>query len=337
MAFTENSGLPLTHHHIATAHGTLHLSSLAPTPTASNIPANPPNTSPTPTLLLIHGNSSCSLSFHRLLTHLRAHSSPLTTHRTLLLDLPGHGASTDAPHPEASYTQPAYAAAALDVLEALGCLSGGVVVLGWSLGGHVALEMAAADEARMRRGGADATRCVQGVMIVGTPPALGEAQVAAGFLHDPPPPPASETNDDGEEKEEGEEEGDRMLLAEQETWPATAFSTFPYAAIGEPHDDWIRSAAQRTDGRARRIMFDAFKGGRGVDQRQLCEESDVPVAVVNGGAEPFVNLDYLDEIAYANLWEGAAHRIDGLGHAPFWERPDLFASFWERFVGDCLK
>ncbi|KAK8158701.1 hypothetical protein BKA80DRAFT_311596 [Phyllosticta citrichinensis] len=77
-----------------------------------------------------------------------------------------------------------------------------------------------------------------------------------------------------------------------------------------------------------RIMFEAFKSGRGVDQRQLCEESDVPVAVVNGGAEPFVNLEYLDEITYANLWEGVAHhRIGGLVHAPF----------WERFVGDCQK
>ncbi|KAK8177098.1 Alpha/Beta hydrolase protein [Phyllosticta citrichinensis] len=187
-----------------------------------------PNTPPT--ILLIHGNSSCSLSFHRLLTHLRAHSSPLTAHRTLLLDLPGHGASTDAPHPEASYTQPAYTAAALDAQEALGCLSGGVVVLGWSLGWHVAVEMVAADS----------KRCVKGVMIVGTPPALGEAQVAAGFLQHPPP--ASKPNDNGEEKED-EEEGDRMLLASQETWPASAFSTFPYAAIGEPRFDWIRSAA----------------------------------------------------------------------------------------------
>ncbi|KAK7559958.1 hypothetical protein IWX92DRAFT_365593 [Phyllosticta citricarpa] len=108
-----------------TSHGTLHISSLTP---------NSPNTStPSPlTLLHIHGNS-CTLSFHRLHTH----SFPLTSHRTLLLDLPGHGASTNAPNPSASYTQPSHAAAALEALHTLGHLppptedgDGGVVVLG---------------------------------------------------------------------------------------------------------------------------------------------------------------------------------------------------------------
>lgn len=339
MPFTypESSNPPLSHHDIAITHGTLHISS------------HPPNESSNSklTLLHIHGNSSCSQSFHRLLSHTITQSPPssIVAHRSLLLDLPGHGASTDAPDPETSYTQAGYAAAALEALHAMGVLPptnerGGVVVMGWSLGGHVALEMVAADEARMaREKAADATaspkRWVKGIMIVGTPPALGEEQVAAGFIHEVPKDEEGASQEKEKKADEEDEDEDHMLLAELETWPAEAFDTFPFEAIGRPHEAWIRDAAKRTDGRARRIMFAAFKEARGVDQRKLCEESDVPIAVVNGGAEPFVNLDYLDGIAYKNLWEGKAYRMEGLGHAPFWERPDLFAPFWERFVGFC--
>jgi pimeloyl-ACP methyl ester carboxylesterase len=56
--------------------------------------------------------------------------------------------------------------------------------------------------------------------------------------------------------------------------------------------------------------------------------------VVNGGADPFVKLDYVDSVAYANLWEGRCHRLTGLGHAPFWEAPRDFDPVLERFLRD---
>lgn len=74
--------------------------------------------------------------------------------------------------------------------------------------------------------------------------------------------------------------------------------------------------------------------GEGVDQRLTVESSRVPLAVVNGGADPIVNLDYFDTVAYANLWEGRCHRLIGLGHAPFWEVPGDFDPVLERFLQD---
>ena len=96
-------------------------------------------------------------------------------------------------------------------------------------------------------------------------------------------------------------------------------------------------------------MIGAFVGGEGVDQRAVVEgryqsasagavavgESEgggVVVAVVNGAEEPFVDLDYLDQIKWARLWEGKCHRLPGLEHAPFWEDPDTFNPILERFL-----
>jgi hypothetical protein len=53
---------------------------------------------------------------------------------------------------------------------------------------------------------------------------------------------------------------------------------------------------------------------------------------VNGGADRIVNLDYFDTVAYANLWEDRCHRLNGLGHAPFWEKPRDFDPVLARFL-----
>ena len=66
----------------------------------------------------------------------------------------------------------------------------------------------------------------------------------------------------------------------------------------------------------------------------LFRSSPLPLAVVNGGADPFVDLDYFDTVAYASLWERRCHRLAGLGHAPFWEAPGDFDPLLERFLRD---
>src|SRR5271169_1803892 len=82
---------------------------------------------------------------------------------------------------------------------------------------------------------------------------------------------------------------------------------------------------------ARRANEICDKTECGVDQRWVVENLPIPLAVVNGSEDPFVNLDYLDTLDYANLWEGRRHRLPGLKHAPFWEAPDIFNSVLERF------
>jgi pimeloyl-ACP methyl ester carboxylesterase len=65
-----------------------------------------------PAILLLHGNSTSSRMFEPLLNHLESRGD----HKLLVFDYPGHGRSSDAPDPDRSYYQYAYAEAAVEVL-----------------------------------------------------------------------------------------------------------------------------------------------------------------------------------------------------------------------------
>ena len=84
-------------------------------------------------------------------------------------------------------------------------------------------------------------------------------------------------------------------------------------------------------------MFEAFLAGSGSDQRKVVETTSVPVAVVNGGGEPFINNDYCAGLTYGNLWDGKVHIFPKIGHAPFWEAPDQVNPLLQRFLADVLK
>ncbi len=242
-------------------------------------------------VLMIHGNSSCRGVFRNQMNGRLAEK-----YRLIAFDLPGHGASGDAPDPSRSYTMAGYAEAAVEVLRQLGVKE--AAVFGWSLGGHIGIEMIP------RFPG------LKGLMITGTPP-VALAGAAAGFKPSP-----------------------HMGLAGQRDFSEIDIDNYAAATCGAPHAPFLRAAVARTDGRARKTMFDAFAAGDGIDQRDTVATSPILLGVVNGDDEPFVNLDYVDSLSYANLWEGHCHRLAGLGHALFWEAPQVFDPILERFLDD---
>ena len=242
-------------------------------------------------VLLIHGNSSCRGVFRHQLQGRLAEN-----HRLIAFDLPGHGRSSNAPDPTQSYTRPGFADAAVELLEKLGVTE--AIVFGWSLGGHIGIEMVP------RFSG------MRGLMVTGTPP-VGRNNMAQGFNASP-----------------------HMGVAGKQDLSEADIEAFVQAMFGESAEPFLRDAVARADGRFRKRLFEAARAGDGVDQRLIVEGSPVPLAVVNGGADRFVNLDYFDTVAYGNLWEGHCHRLAGLGHAPFWEAPGDFDPVLERFLRD---
>jgi pimeloyl-ACP methyl ester carboxylesterase len=242
-------------------------------------------------VLLIHGNSFCRGVFRN-----QMQGQIAKDHRLIAFDLPGHGQSSNAPDPKRTYTRPGLADAAVELLDKLDVKEAGV--FGWSLGGHIGIEMIS------RFPG------MRGLMISGAPP-VSHNQMSKGFnvlAH-------------------------RSVAGQQELSEAD-IDAFVEGIFGESAEPFLRDAVARSDGRFRKRLFEAARAGEGVDQRQIVESSPVPLAVVNGGVDPFVNLDYFDTVAYANLWEGRCHRLSGLGHAPFWEAPRDFDPVLARFLRD---
>lgn len=242
-------------------------------------------------ILLIHGNSLSREVFGKQLGGALSRK-----YRLLALDLPGHGDSSDTLDASRTYTRPGLADAATEMLGLLGLAE--VIVVGWSLGGHIALEMAA------RFSG------IKGLLISGAPP-VSRHNMAEGFIPTP-----------------------HMRLAGQQHLTLSEIDAFGEAIFGAPVPIAFRRAIERADGLARKTIFAAARAGVGIDQRYVVENLAVPLAVVNGSQDPFIKLDYLEVPQYANLWGGRCHRLPGLKHAPFWEAPDAFDALLGRFIDD---
>jgi len=246
-------------------------------------------------VLLIHGNSNCRKVFrHQLEGPLGAH------YRIIAMDLPGHGDSDDAADPATTYTQPAYAEAAADVLGARDAFH--AVVMGWSLGGHIGIEM---------------TRIcpeMTALTFSGTPPCgPGAESVGQAFT---PLPHMSFTS--------------KEVFSEED---AIAYATHT-CGVDLPLDPELLAAVKRTDGRARQTMFNDWTDNVGCDQRAAVESWPKPIAVIQGSDEAFFDNGYLEALRWKNLWSGQIHVIEGGGHAPFWAKPDAYNAIFARFLSE---
>jgi pimeloyl-ACP methyl ester carboxylesterase len=225
-------------------------------------------------VLLIHGNSSCLEVFRYQL------DSPLARrNRLIAFDLPGHGRSSDAIDPARTYTLPGFADVSREILSLLGIEE--AVVFGWSLGGHIALEM------MQEFSGA------RGLVLVGTPP-VGPDTFSKGFRPSP-----------------------HLKLAAEAKWSDADVERFGHAVFDGAFSPDLRTALVRADGRARSTLFEARRAGVGADQRRLVESLTMPIAVLNGAEDPFINLEYLDGTSFKNLWRGQCQRIAGAGMRRF--------------------
>lgn len=245
-------------------------------------------------VLMIHGNSSSSAVFRKQFA-----DSVGRRFRLIALDLPGHGRSSNAFNPEQTYNIPAYAAVVAEVLGSLGIKR--LAVFGWSLGGHVGLELLGL----MPR--------ITGLMITGTPP-VSSANIAKGFKM-----------------------GATMSAAGTERLSVQSMIAHARCACGEPYKDelyeeFLYEDVARTDGRARALMLTKYMSGYGADHSAIVAGNTPPIAVVNGSSEPVVNTDFVETIFIANPWEGSKLLIKGGGHAPFWDSPEQFNAVFERFL-----
>lgn len=246
-------------------------------------------------LLMIHGNSTCREVFrHQLDGAIGA------AHRCIAFDLPGHGASEDAVDPDRTYHMGGYAAAAVELMQSLGVER--YAVLGWSLGGHIALDMLAQ------------TSALAGVMITGSPPITqGKGAISEGFTGDI-----------------------EHSIASKQILTADEIDVFARNTCGPnaPYDPFLTEAVTRCDGRSRSLMLAKLACGVGANQQELAVNAPVPLAIVNGAEDAFIQNNFIAGLPYRNLWDDRVHDLPGVGHAPFWEAPEIFDAYLSRFLND---
>jgi pimeloyl-ACP methyl ester carboxylesterase len=245
-----------------------------------------------PAAVLIHGNSSSSRVFSRQL------DGPLGERfRLVAVDLPGHGSSDDAKDPGA-YSLPGHARAVRAVVDALQ-LSGAVFV-GWSLGGHVALEMAP-DLAHAR-----------GFVIFGTPPMGRSSSMAEAFLPNPAFAATFSKHIDH-----------KLAAAYVASFFRPGFADVP---------SFFMEDVLRTDGRARSGLRASTLSGSFRDEAVVVRDLEAPLAVLHGDEEQLVNGMYFSSLAMPTLWRGAVQVIPGAGHTPQWETPEAFDTLVAAFI-----
>ena len=245
-------------------------------------------------VIFVHGNSSSARTWHPLL------DGPFGRRfRCLALDLPGHGRSGWATDPEI-YSLPGYAALLAGLASALGAAD--AVVVGWSLGGHIALEAAPAMPA------------ATGFVIYGTPPVAAAAQMAEAFL----PNPVMNVGFTADVSED-----DATSYAASFTMPGSALSLADFTA------DILA-----TDGAARLNLLASVGAGRFADELAIVSTLRRPLAILQGEGEQLVSLEYLRRVNAPTLWRGEVQLISGAGHAPHQEVPERFAGLLEQFLSD---
>lgn len=245
-------------------------------------------------VVFVHGNSSSSRTWRALV------DGPFGERfRCLAVDLPGHGRSTPAQDVSA-YSLPGYAANLAGFMAATGASD--AVVVGWSLGGHIALEAVP----RLP----DAA----GFVIFGTPPVRTPADLAVAFL----PNPAVNVGFTAEVDEEAARAYAESFLVPGSALPVTE----------------LVSDILATDGTARAGLMASLGEGRFIDEVDVVTGLTRPLAVLHGEGEQLVSLDYLRTLDMPTLWRGEVRVMAGTGHAPQEEAPEEFAAVLTEFVTD---
>ncbi len=245
-----------------------------------------------PPLLFIHGNSACKEAFKYQFADFAA------DHRVIAFDLPGHGVSHNM-DPETAYNVPAYAEIAETVLQSLGVDA--AAVFGWSLGGYVALELAARGKIAVRA-----------LAIAGTAPLnVVPDDFAAGYNPD-----------------------SHLVLAGKRFYSPQEARDFAGSATAPRSADsaFLHTTFRRTDGRTRLYMISRIGVTDWPRQMRMLREGRIPFAILNGANDPFLNHAYIRDLTYGNIWTGKPHDIPDGKHAPFFNQPELFNAALRAFL-----
>jgi len=252
-----------------------------------------------PAVLLIHGNFASGRIFQPQLE-----SAVGKNYRLIAIDLPGHGQSSNASHPAATYSIAGYAAIVANIVKQLELES--VVIVGWSLGGHIALEII------------QILRDAKGVMIFGAPPLSFHPNVLQAFLLSPAIWSA-------------------YFLVNLSDAQANRFAKACFSPGSTNIPAFYSQDVRRTDPRASISSLASFWPTRFPNEVEAIKKMTVPLAIIHGEREQLVNRLYLQSLKVPTLWRGMIQIIPGAGHAASWDQPEYFNDLLGRFLHETTE
>ncbi len=231
-------------------------------------------------ILYIHGNSGSVGQFNDQL------QSNDGLFRQIAFDLPGCGLSFRSESPEENYSFVALKNVTLDFVQKLDYNR--LMMVGHSLGGHIALEISAQVEKLM------------GLLIFGTPPLKEPLNIEEAFL---PFPTMGHFFSDGLDDIETEEFVESLVVNNEVEYQ-------------------IKYDFQNTDPNFRVTLGKALSEPNQVkNEVSILNQIENPVFVVHGLQDPLVNLEYIKSLNSITKF----YEIEQCGHYPHLEQPVEFS------------
>lgn len=250
-----------------------------------------------PAVLFLHGHCANKNFFQNQLK-----AKAFQDYRLLALDLPGYGNSSTPEDPDKVYCFTGFADIVAEVIQTKNLEN--IIVVGWSLGGHVALELTT----RLPQ--------IKGLLITGAPPIeVSSAGLAKGFKTNP----------------KLLECFGKAKLTYEEAELFASISGYNYS----DEKKFILDAVLNTDEGARTIYPRSIFKGKGLNQVKIVSEWPHPIAVVAGEKDIGINNQYIiNDVKFKNLWTNKVYSIQGGGHAVFIERFLEFNAILLKFLKD---
>ena len=250
-------------------------------------------------IVFVHGNSSNAQAFEQIW------NNPLLSNfRLFALDLPGHGKSSKALHPD-EYKVLNQSRLLADFIEKKKLEH--TIVVGHSLGGHIAIHAL------------EFTKRIAGMMLMGTGPVENASGFEKGYnLHE-----------------------DILALFRNEVTEEELNKALLLEVHHEKHQQIIRDSFFRTDGVCRETLgkdLGTYFASEGfVSELYLLSKPGLLVAFVQGEYEKLIVLEYLENLTGINYWKGKVHIITDAAHCAPFESPDQLAVLVRDFALDVSR
>ncbi|WKK66352.1 alpha/beta fold hydrolase [Lutimonas zeaxanthinifaciens] len=233
------------------------------------------------TIFCIHGNSSSSRVFKDFL------ESNLIPQSKIVVDLPGHGDNNKGHFEQNDFTFDALKKYLVKLLENI---DDDILLIGNSLGGHLAIEIAPEIEH------------LKGLVIMGTPPVKKPLNFEEAFISIP------ELNSFFKEDYTDEE--------------LDAFTGI--ALVNSSAKDVLSEDFKKCNPTVRSTLASDIMNGSFDDQYKIYTNLPFPKYIIAGDKDPSVKREYLNQVNELSKYGSKLIEIDNCGHYPSVDCPEKF-------------